>query len=84
MPRKKTTRKGGCKCSGRKRKIHKWVKKGRQKGGFLFTGLAAIGSAIFAGMTAAAPAVATGVVSAAAGYATRKALKQVGGGRRKR
>jgi hypothetical protein len=83
--------KGGCcgqKGSGRKKKLHAWARRGRQKGGFLFTGMALIGSAIWAGVTAAAPAVAAGALTAAAGYGTTKALEAVGGktgsGRRKR
>lgn len=65
--------------AGRKGKISNWAKKGRQKGGFLFTSLALIGSAIWAGVTAAAPAVAAGAITAAAGYGTTKALEAVGG-----
>ena len=68
----------------RKLKIHKWVKKGRQKGGFLFTGMALLGSAIYAGLSAAAPAIATGAITAAAGYGTTKALQQIGGSRRRK
>ena len=64
--------------------IHKWAKKGRQKGGFLFTGMALLGSAIYAGLSAATPAIATGAVTATAGYGTTKALQQIGGSRRRR
>jgi hypothetical protein len=67
----------------RKLKIRKWIKKGRQKGGFLFTGMALLGSAIYAGLSAAAPAIATGAITAAAGYATTKALQKIGGSKRK-
>jgi len=64
---------------GRRRKIHTWAKRSRQKGGFIFAALAGLGSLIAAGIAAAAPAVATGVVGAAAGYATTKILESVGG-----
>jgi F0F1-type ATP synthase membrane subunit c/vacuolar-type H+-ATPase subunit K len=68
----------------RRGKLTTWVKKSRQKGGFIFMGLAAIGSAIAAAMTAAAPAVATGIVGAAASYATTKVLQKSFGKGRKR
>ena len=89
MPRRQTYRKGGCQNgSGRKKKLHAWARNGRrkQKGGFLFTGLAALGSLIYAGIAAAAPAVATGAISAASGFAVTKALEasQRGRGRKLR
>ena len=88
MPRLQTKyRKGGCKNgSGRKKKLHAWAKRGRgkQKGGILFTGLAALGSLIYAGITAAAPSIAAGAISAASGYAVNEAIKagQRGRGRK--
>ena len=73
------------KYGGRKRKLHNWAVKSRRKGGFIFTALAAIGSAIAAGVAAAAPAAATAAVGAAAAYGTTKALEAIGGkGRRRR
>ena len=90
MPRLQKYRRGGCaqNGSGRRKKLHKWARKGRrkQKGGLLFTGLAALGSLIYAGITAAAVPVATGAISAASGYAVTKALEssQRGRGRKLR
>lgn len=56
MPRKiKTTR---------RRKLHKWAKRSKQKGGFIFMDMAAIGAAIVSAAAAAALAVTTGVVGA--------------------
>ena len=81
MPRLQTKyRKGGCQNgSGRRKKLHAWAKRGRgkQKGGFLFTGLAVLGSLIAAGISAAAPAVTTGILTAAAGYGTTKAIQAI-------
>ena len=84
-------RRGGCGCrkGGRKMKLRNWARKGRQRGGFIFS-LAAIGAAIAAGLKVAAPFVAKGAITAAAGYATTKTLEGVGGktgrgrGRRRR
>ena len=84
-------RRGGCGCrkGGRKTKLRNWARKGRQRGGFVFS-LAAIGAAIAAGLKVAAPLVAKGAITAAAGYATTKTLEGVGGktgrgrGRRRR
>jgi hypothetical protein len=79
MPRKQ---RGGCQNGmGRRKKLHKWAQKGRgkQRGGFLFTGLAVIGSLISAGIAAAAPAVASGAISAAAGYGVTRAIKAMEG-----
>ena len=84
-------RRGGCGCrkGGRKMKLRNWAKRGRQRGGFVFS-LAAIGAAIAAGLKVAAPLVAKGAITAAAGYATTKTLEGVGGktgrgrGRRRR
>jgi hypothetical protein len=85
MPRKQI-RKGGCqKGFGRRaKKVQTWATKKRQKGGFLFTGLAILGSLISAGIAAAAPAVATGAISAASGFAVTKAIEagQRGRGRK--
>jgi hypothetical protein len=66
----------------RRRTLHKWVKRSKQRGGFVFS-LAAIGAAIAAAVSAAAPAVATGALTAASSYAASKILKQVGGRRRR-
>ena len=66
------------KTKTKKQILHKWVKKGRQKGGF-FPIIGAILAAISAGLSAAAPAVATGAIGAAAAYATTKALEGIGG-----
>ena len=81
MPRLQTYKKGGCaqKGSGRRKKLHKWARNGRrkQKGGFLFTGLAVLGSLIAAGIAGAAPAVATGILTSAAGYGTTKAIQAI-------
>jgi predicted ABC-type transport system involved in lysophospholipase L1 biosynthesis ATPase subunit len=65
----------------RRRKIRAWIKKTRQRGGFIFS-IGAIIAAISAAASAAAPAVATGAISAAAGYAATKLLEKVGGQRR--
>ena len=62
----------------KKQILHKWAKRGRQKGGF-FPAIAAIIAAISAGLSAAAPAVASRALAAAAGYATTKALEGIGG-----
>jgi len=74
-----------CGCHTRKIKkhmkkqiLHKWAKRGRQKGGF-FPIIGAIVAAISAGLSAAAPALATGAITAAAGYATTKVLDGIGG-----
>ena len=66
----------------RRRKLQKWAKRSKQKGGFVFS-LSAIGAAIAAAVAAAAPAAATGAVSAAAAYGTSKLLNKIGGGRRR-
>ena len=86
MPRRQKQNGGCCgqKGSGRKKKLHAWAKKGKQRGGFLVTSLALIGSAIWAGVTAAAPAIATGALTAAASYGTTKALQQIGGRKARR
>jgi hypothetical protein len=74
-----------CGCHTRKIKkymkkqiLHKWAKRGRQKGGF-FPIIGAIAAAIISGLSAAAPALATGAITAAAGYATTKVLEGIGG-----
>jgi hypothetical protein len=82
MPR----RKGGCKGSGRKRKLQAWATRGRgkQRGGFVFS-MAAIGAAISAGLASSAgTAITTGALTAASGYGTTKALQAMTGGRRRR
>ena len=66
------------KTKTKKQILHKWVKKGRQKGGF-FPIIGAILAAISAGLSAAAPAVATGAIGAAAAYGTTKLLEGIGG-----
>ena len=66
------------KTKTKKQMLHKWIKKGRQKGGF-FPIIGAILAAISAGLSAAAPAMATGAIGAAAAYATTKALEGIGG-----
>ena len=66
------------KTKTKKQILHKWARRGRQKGGF-FPAIAAIIAAISAGLSAAAPAVATGVVGAAAAYGTTKLLEGIGG-----
>ena len=65
----------------RKRKLYKWAKRSKQRGGFIFS-LSAIGAAIASAVAAAAPSVATGAVSAAAAYGTSKLLNKIGGRRR--
>ena len=60
----------------RRGKLTTWAKKSKQKGGFLFMGLAAIGSAIATAMTAAAPAIATGAITATSAYAAKKVLEK--------
>ena len=81
MPRLQTKyRKGGCQNGyGRKKKLHPWARRGRgkQKGGLLFTGLAALGSLIYAGISAAAVPVATGILTSAAGYGTTRAIQAI-------
>ena len=62
----------------KKQSLHKWAKRGRQKGGF-FPIFGAIAAAIISGLSAAAPALATGAITAAAGYATTKVLEGIGG-----
>jgi hypothetical protein len=78
MPKCGCTRKKQTNTKTKKQILHKWVKKGRQKGGF-FPIIAGILAAISAGLSAAAPAVATGAIGAAAAYATTKALEGIGG-----
>jgi phage-related minor tail protein len=78
MPKCGCTRKKQTNTKTKKQILHKWVKKGRQKGGF-FPIIGAILAAISAGLSAAAPAVATGAIGAAAAYATTKALEGIGG-----
>jgi hypothetical protein len=68
--------------SVRRKKLHTWAKRFKQKGGFIFS-LAALGAAIAAAASAAAPAIATGAVTAASGYAATKILQQVGGAKRR-
>jgi hypothetical protein len=68
----------------RRAKLKGWVKRSKQKGGFLFVGIAAIASAIAAAVSAAAPAVATGALTAAAAYGTKKALEGTFGKGRRR
>jgi hypothetical protein len=63
----------------RKRKLHTWAVKSRQRGGFIFTALASIAALIAAGVSAAAPIAATAAVGAAAAYGTTKALEAIGG-----
>ena len=74
-----------CGCHTRKIKkhtkkkiLHKWERRGRQKSGF-FPAIGAIIAAISAGLSAAAPAMATGAITAAAGYVTTKVLEGIGG-----
>ena len=66
------------KTKTKKQMLHKWIKKGRQKGGF-FPIIGAILAAISAGLSAAAPAMATGAIGAAAAYGTTKLLEGIGG-----
>jgi hypothetical protein len=76
MPRKQI-RKGGCQngFGRRAKKVQTWAKKKRQKGGFLFTGLAIIASLISAGIAASAPALATGALGAVGAYGATKAIQ---------
>lgn len=76
MPRKRKP----VKNNRRKKRIVKWTKRYRQKGGFVFS-LSALGAAIYAGIKGAAIAGATGAIGSAAGYATNKLLS--GKGRRR-
>ena len=62
----------------KKQILHKWARRGQQKGGF-FPIIGAIVAAISAGLSAAVPALATGAITAAAGYATTKVLEGIGG-----
>ena len=78
MPRQ---RRGGCGCrkSGRKIKLRNWAKKGRQRGGFVFS-LGAIGAAISAALASSTAAtVGTAALTAATSYGVTKALESAGG-----
>lgn len=77
MPRRTTRKKGT-----RRTKLHKWAKKGKQRGGFVFS-LGAIAAAIAAAVSSAAPALATGAATATGAYLTNKVLKKVGGSKRR-
>lgn len=68
----------------RGRKLKPWLKRAKksQRGG-LFPFLIPIFAAIAAGATAAAPIVGSAALGATTAYLTTKALKKVGGGRRR-
>jgi hypothetical protein len=86
MPRRIRGRGCGCKTGGRKRKLHNWAKKGKQRGGFIFS-FAAISAAISAALASSTAAtIGTAALSAATAYGTNAALNaatQKGSGRRR-
>lgn len=85
MPRRIKGRGCGCKTGGRKRKLRNWAKKGKQRGGFIFS-LGAIAAAIGAALTSTTAAtVGTAALSSAVAFGTNAALNAAtkkGSGRR--